>query len=331
MHPSFGIVIIGRNEGERLKNSVRSVLESGGAIVYVDSGSDDGSVEFVRDLQLHVVELDTSIPFSAGRARNEGMQLLLHQHPDLTYIQFVDGDCEVNVDWLQQAIQRLEQDEQLAIVCGRRKERYPEHSIYNQLCDMEWNTPVGPAQSCGGDFMARVSALTQVSGFNPSVIAGEEPDLCYRLRALNWRIERMDADMTLHDAKILRFSQWWKRTLRSGHAYAHNMVLHWGDAERFNVRNVVSITLWGGLMPLLALMSVVFGWLLMLLIVLALYGVMVAKITRYMERGRGFGLKASRMYGAFTMLGKIPQLIGVIQFFIKFVSAKDLEIIEYKN
>ena len=327
----LGIVIIGRNEGERLKNSIRSVLDSGAVLVYVDSGSDDGSVEFAREQQVLVVELDTRIPFSAGRARNEGMALLLERYPDIEYVQFIDGDCEVAGQWLQQAYQRLQSSQQLAAVCGRRRERFPEHSIYNHLCDMEWNTPVGVADSCGGDFMARVDAFKQVDGFNPTVIAGEEPDLCYRLRAKGWRIERIDEEMTLHDANIQRFSQWWRRTLRSGHAYTHNMVLHWGDGQRFNVRKVISIALWGALLPLVFFVSLLSGLWLAVIVLVALYAVMVHKITRYLVRDRGFAPAESRLYGVFTMLGKVPQMLGVLQFLIKSASAKDLEIIEYKQ
>jgi GT2 family glycosyltransferase len=328
--PVVGVVIIGRNEGERLKRCVRSLLSEKASIVYVDSGSDDGSVEFTKAEQLHVVQLDTSIPFSAGRARNEGMQMLLREHPELDYIQFVDGDCEVSAHWLTCAVETLVGDNSLAIVCGRRRERFPDQSVYNRMCDMEWNTPVGDAKSCGGDFLAVASALNEVKGFNPSVVAGEEPDLCYRLRAKGWRIERIDAEMTLHDAKILTFSQWWRRTLRSGHAYAHNMVLHWGDPERFNQRNVLSILVWGLLMPVLFLLSLFSGTLFISLFILLLVGVMILKIKKYLVRERRFLNSDALIYGMYTMLGKIPQAFGVFQFFNKYLRSREFEIIEYK-
>ena len=108
----------------------------------------------------------------------------------------------------------------------RVRERHPDASPYNKLCDIEWNTPVGDAKSCGGDAMMRVSAFRQVGGFDAGVIAGEEPELCVRLRANGWTLERINAEMTLHDAAMTRFSQFWKRAKRAGHAYAEGAAVH---------------------------------------------------------------------------------------------------------
>src|SRR5690349_20594819 len=98
----FGVVTIGRNEGERLKRCLTS-LRAVGQIVYVDSGSTDGSAHYARALHAHVIELNLDVPFTAARARNVGFKRLLTLCPDLSYVQFVDGDCEVNGDWLKHA------------------------------------------------------------------------------------------------------------------------------------------------------------------------------------------------------------------------------------
>jgi len=201
-----GIVVIGRNEGVRLKNCIESLLEYLPYIVYVDSGSTDGSSEFCRSVGAHVVELDLSTAFTAGRARNEGMQELTKLYPAVALVQFVDGDCVIEDDWISIAQQAIVSQDKTAIVCGRRSELFPEKSIYNRLCDIEWNTPVGETNECGGDFMVRLDAMTQVNGFDPGIVAGEEPDLCFRLRKLGWRIERLSEGMTLHDADIVSFS-----------------------------------------------------------------------------------------------------------------------------
>jgi len=140
---SIGVVVIGRNEGQRLKNCIHSLLAEGLKIVYVDSDSTDDSVSFVRGQGFDVVELDMSIPFSAARARNEGYQFLLKHYPEVEYIQFVDGDCEVSNGWIRAAYEHLDANKQLAAVCGRRKERFPDATIYNKLCDIEWDTPIG--------------------------------------------------------------------------------------------------------------------------------------------------------------------------------------------
>ena len=161
----------------------------------MDSGSTDKSRDLARSLGVEVVELDLSRPFTAARARNEGLDRLRDVLPGVEYVQFVNGDCEVRAEWIETARSALEADEKLAVVCGRRRERFPEASIYNTLADMEWDTPIGPAQSCGGDALFRNAALEAVGGYDPSVIAGEEPEMCFRLRAGGWTMEPMKPRM----------------------------------------------------------------------------------------------------------------------------------------
>ena len=178
-----GVVVIGRNEGERLRRCLDSVLGSSRAVVYVDSGSTDGSVELARALGAVVHALDLRQPFTAARARNEGLRHLLSVVPELEWVQFVDGDCEVAPGWIAQATVFVADRPDVAAVCGRRRERYPERSVFNRLCDIEWDTPIGEARACGGDVLMRTAALRQVDGYRADLIAGEEPELCVRLRA----------------------------------------------------------------------------------------------------------------------------------------------------
>src|ERR1700678_63187 len=228
-----GVVVIGRNEGERLKRCLESVRGAATHVVYVDSASSDGSVPMSHALGGSVVELDQRAPFTAARARNEGFRRLLDEQPPLEYVFFVDGDCEVIQGWLEHASRFLDQHPDVAVVCGSRRERYPEKSVYNTLCDIEWmQYPVGETKACGGDAMMRQDAFEQANGFRPDLICGEEPELCVRLRQVGWRIWRLADDMTLHDAAMYRFSQWWKRMLRGGYAFAQGVALHGAPPER---------------------------------------------------------------------------------------------------
>ena len=178
----IGIIVIGRNEGERLRRCLASVAGQGHAVVYVDSGSTDGSVDLAIGVGAAVVTLDRERPFTAARARNAGVERLRDLAPEADRVQFIDGDCELANGWLAKAVAALDAEPTLAVVYGRLRERHPEASVYNRLCDIEWNTPVGPADSSGGIAMMRVQDFESVGGFNPELIAGEEPDLCLRLR-----------------------------------------------------------------------------------------------------------------------------------------------------
>jgi glycosyltransferase involved in cell wall biosynthesis len=174
----LGVVVIGRNEGERLVRCLQSLANADAAVVYVDSGSSDGSVARALQLGAQAVELDASRPYTAARGRNAGFEVLTQEHPDLAWVQFVDGDCELVPGWLDGAIRHLAEHPDVAVVCGRRRERDPDASLWNRLTDVEWDTPPGDTDACGGDAMFRTQALREVGGYDPSLIAGEEPELC---------------------------------------------------------------------------------------------------------------------------------------------------------
>ena len=325
-----GIVAIGRNEGDRLRRCLESVVGKASAVVYVDSGSDDGSVSLAQRYGATVVELDTDTPFSAARARNAGLEALKGINPDLHYVQFLDGDCELDEHWLATATEALDRDRELAVVCGRRREIYPSATMYNRLCDLEWNTAVGEAAACGGDALMRVSALDAVGGFDPSVVAGEEPELCFRLRRAGWRIRRIGADMTYHDAAMSRFSQWWKRAKRAGHAAAQAMAMHGRSAERYGVGTSASIWLWAiGIPVITALSCLLVGW--FGLVLLLVYPAQVGKIAWRQRRSRGWDWWDCWLYAVTCVLGKFAQCQGHCRFWWNWLRGRSPKLIEYKG
>ena len=324
-----GLVVIGRNEGSRLKACLHSALGKVARIVYVDSGSTDGSIELARSLGVDVVELDLSTPFTAARARNTGFAHLLCADPQLDFVQFVDGDCEIVEGWIERAEKELDANPKVAVVCGRRRERFPEQTIYNQLCDIEWDTPIGETQACGGDSMMRVAAFQQVGGFNPTLIAGEEPELCVRLRQNGWKIFRLDAEMTLHDAQMTRLSQWWKRAIRAGHAYAEGSWLHGGEPERHWVKETRSIWLWGLFIPLLALGT---AWLThgLSLLLLLVYPLQFIRTFLNLRR-QNLSSKNAAFYALSCTVGKFAQVEGALRFLRTRLLGTKSTLIEYKQ
>jgi GT2 family glycosyltransferase len=305
----IGFVVIGRNEGHRLLDCLNSIGKLTSAIVYVDSASTDDSVQEALALNVHVVELDMSTKFTAARARNAGFERLIREHSDLSYVHFVDGDCIVNEAWVEYALTFLEHHPHVAVVCGRRRERYPEASPYNRLCDIEWNTPIGKAKACGGDAIMRVSVFQQVRGFNENLIAGEEPELCIRIRQLGHDVWRLDHDMTLHDAAIFKLSQWWKRTMRAGYAYAEGSHLHGAAPEYHWVKESRRAWIWGGLIPLVLLVLTVAQsyWALSVLLLL------MVQYLRLVLQNQSKG-KFSIAYAFFLMIGKVAEMCGQLKY-----------------
>lgn len=320
-----GIVVIGRNEGDRLIACLAS-LPNGLPRVYVDSASTDDSVRHAQQAGAALVELDMSVPFSAGRARNEGAAKLHAMDPTLEAVQFLDGDTILQPGWLATATQALAADPKLAVVAGRRREIHPTASWYNELCDIEWDTPIGTAAAVGGDALYRLASFQAVSGFNPSVIAGEEPELCYRLRQDGHSVQRLDAEMTLHDAAIDRFGPWWKRAVRSGYASCLGALMHGREPARYSVRETVRALVWGALLPGIAIASLLFGGGTVSVIILALY---LVKWLRVAQRHRA-ELASPYKYAAYVMLMNVAESVGVIECLGKRALGRQITIVEYK-
>lgn len=328
-HPRFGIVAIGRNEGDRLRQCLESLRGAGVPIVYVDSGSSDGSVELAARFGATVVALDPARPFTAARARNAGFARLHELVPDLDYVQFLDGDCTLAAAWPEAALAALDADPGLAVVCGRRRERAPERSLYNRLCDMEWDTPVGEAAACGGDSMMRVADFLSVGGFRDTLIAGEEPELCFRLRAAGRRLERLNREMTTHDAAMTRFGQWWRRATRAGHAYAEGYALHGDSPERFNARAVSSVLLWALAIPAFSIILALLWTPLWLLLLLG-YPVLFWRIRGH-RRSHGDSPRNATIYAGFCIVGKFAELTGMVRYWTGHLRNRNPELIEYKE
>ena len=320
-----GAVAIGRNEGARLKACLRSARRDASVVVYVDSGSTDGSVALARELGAQAVELDLSRPFTAARARNAGFRALCAAAPEVGFVQFVDGDCELREGWVAAAREFLEAHPDHAVVCGRRRERHPEASLWNRLCDREWDTPVGEAKYCGGDSLMRVAALEAVGGWRDDLIAGEEPELCVRLRAAGWRVARLDREMTWHDAAMTRFGQWWRRTVRGGHAYAEGAWLHGRGPERHWVRETARALLWGAGLPAVALAGAVLVHPAALALLLA-WPLQAARLAL-----RDGGGREAWMRGALLTLAKLAEARGALRFLAGRLTGRRSGLIEYRN
>jgi GT2 family glycosyltransferase len=321
-----GVVVIGRNEGDRLKRCLDSIQGLSHRIVYVDSGSTDESIAVARARTAAVVELDLRMPFTAGRARNEGFQKLIQMQSSLQYVFFVDGDCEVVPGWLEKARQFLDQNRDVAVISGLRRERHPEKSIYNLLIDMEWRGyPFGETKICGGDALMRVSALREVGGYRADLICGEEPEMCVRLRKVGWRIWRVNEPMALHDAAMYRFGQWWKRQVRAGYAFAQGASLHGAPPERHGVSESSRAWIWGFGIPVMIVILVVAssGWFLALLAVYPL------QLIRLALKGKS-SMRENWLRSAALILGKFPEVIGQVRFLADRIRGEQSGLIEYK-
>jgi GT2 family glycosyltransferase len=334
MTPNSGrnvaIVAIGRNEGERLKGCLESIVEEGRTVVYVDSGSKDGSVEYARSMGCHVVQLDETRPVSAARARNEGFARVMRLDPRVPFIQFLDGDCEFVNSWLDVGVTALTMQGEVGVVCGRVREVHPDASVYNKLCDLEWQQTPGIILTSGGRFMIRSDVFTEVGGFREEVIAAEDDEFCVRVRRLGWKIMMVNAEMARHDADMKHFSEWWLRAFRKGHACGHVAALHGKTDDRYFVDDCRRIWIWGLFLPVTLLALAPFTMWVTAAILLGLYFVQFDKI--YLRgRNKGWARGDARTYAFFTVIAKFPMLEGLIAYHRRKWLGHTPTIIEFKR
>ena len=323
-------VVIGRNEGELLRLSLGSVLDARLAVVYVDSGSSDGSPAVARDLGAPVVELDPARPFSAARGRNEGVAEVLRLWPKTGFVMFLDGDCTLEPGFTVAALATFARHPDCAVVTGHLSERHPEASVYNRLCAIEWRSPAGQIENMsglGGIMMARISAFREIGGFHEQAIAGEEPDFGVRLGLAGHSIIKIDEPMATHDAQITRFGQWWTRAVRAGHALAHRYARHGGTRYRDGRRELISTLFWGFALPAVIVLGL-FPTRGLSLLLSGGYALLGWRVYRHYSRT---GLSPSDAWLAtrFILYGKFAEFIGILRYCVNRIRGR-YHIIEYR-
>jgi GT2 family glycosyltransferase len=324
------VVVIGRNEGPHLERSLRSVQATGLPVIYSDSGSTDGSPNRAKELGVPVVELAPDRPFSAGRGRNEGLDEARRRWPEATFVLFLDGDCVLEPRFPLAAAATLGQNVDCAIVTGHLAERYPEASVYNRLCEIEWRSPAGRMEhmnGLGGIMVARISAFHAVGGFDLDAIAGEEPDLGVRLRLAGYSIIKINEPMATHDAQIMKFGQWWMRAVRGGHALAHRYARHGQTRFHDGRHEFRSALFWGLGLPVIILILLWPSqwWSLLLLLGYPLLGWRVNR--HYL--GTGLSRADAWLVTRFILYGKFAEVVGVLRYCLNRVRGR-FQIIEYR-
>lgn len=315
----LGVIVIGRNEEKHLSKCFASLDSTVARTIYVDSGSTDSSVVVARRIGVITHELDKSRPFSAARARREGVDVLLNRFPDTEWIQFVDGDCSLDPEWFAGAAEAIASDRTIAIVCGQLSESAPRSSIYNRMNAVRWNCmPIGNVRACGGIFWIRKSVYEKVGGFRDELVTGEEAELCSRVLESGHKIVRLNIPMAVHESDMVSLQQWWKRAVWGGY----------GDALKFkllrelcvNERKAVNRTLqtWVLALPLFMLTGLIGGlwswyWLGLVVFGVAAYLLLAMRVTSNCL-AKHIKLSDSILYAFLMILRRFPYALGYYKY-----------------
>ena len=327
-NPLVSVVVIGRNEGQRLAACLKSIKEVTLPIelIYVDSNSQDDSPELAEGLGAKVLRVNPQRP-CAAIGRNAGWRAAT-----TPYILFLDGDTLLHPDFLQLALNEMA-DETVAVVWGHRREMYPEHSLYNRVLDLDWIYPAGITEFCGGDTLMRRDILEQVDGFSENLIAGEEPELCQRIRAQGKVILHIDQPMTLHDLAMTQFKAYWRRALRAGHAYAEVSQRMKNTAfplwQHDCYRNAIHAMVLIGLLLVSVLCTAITGSILAIVGLLLAYTFLIVR-SAYKARWRNAPAFTLLFYGIHSHFQQIPIACGQLSYWYHRFRNEQQGLIEYK-
>lgn len=327
----IGCVVIGRNEGDRIAVALRSVTMAGLRCVYVDSASSDNSVAIARQLADLVVQLDAGIPLSAARGRNEGFAALMEQWPDIAHVMFLDGDCRLFAEFPVTASAVMDARDAVAIVVGTLVEKAAAQNIYTRLASLEWFVEAGDMRdfgNLGGIMLARASHFRSAGGFDTHMIAGEDSELGVRQALAGRIVTKIDCPMAEHDACITSFGQWWRRSIRAGHALTQRYMKNGRSALHDCRRDFYRTLFWGLVIPLAAIVPA--WWTLGFSLILLLgYPLSFAKVAVIRVR-RGFSIADALLEARFSLYHKAANMIGLATYFRRRLTG-DIKIIEYKR
>jgi glycosyltransferase involved in cell wall biosynthesis len=329
--PKLSVVVIGRNEGQRLARCFESIarIETAGIreVIYVDSGSTDRSAELASRHGALSVIIHPERP-TAAVGRNTGWR---RAASDL--ILFLDGDTVLHPNFPRVACEALSMDDSIGAVWGHRREMHPARSFFNRVLDLDWIYPPGFTEFCGGDVLMRRTALVETGGFDEGLIAGEEPELCRRIRARGFKILHIDEPMTLHDLEITHWSQYWKRAIRTGHAYAEisarfrnsNDAL-WSSEQKANVKRFSwwAISFAVAVIASVRLGLIPFAFWITLLLLLSLR-------SAWRARWKSDDLFTLLLYGIHSQLQQVPIFIGQLRYALDRNRGSSSRLIEYKT
>lgn len=312
--PAIAAVVIGRDEGERMTRSLRSVLGVAAPVVYVDSRSQDGSVARARALGVDaVVELSVPPPCTVARARNAGLAAALALAPDLELVQFLDADSELFPQWIATARAAMAREPALGAVYGAVHERAPAASWLSRLYHVQFAELRQVPDQCPGMSVMRVAALRVAGGFVDDLAGYEDREITARLHRAGWQVRQLAADMARHEVRAASLPAWWRRRVQGGIALAHELSLHDAAAPPRVRRAVLSAGVWGAAVPLVAALAAATAPAILPLVPLA-YAALFARIT-WRARATGVSMRDAALYAAALVLGKVPEAFGFVRFY----------------
>jgi cellulose synthase/poly-beta-1,6-N-acetylglucosamine synthase-like glycosyltransferase len=296
-------------------------------ILYVDSGSTDASMSVAEAFGAKAIALHSPRP-TAAQGRNAGWRVAQGN-----IVLFLDGDTLLHPRFVAESLAAFD-DPTIAVVWGHRRETLATPSLYNRVLDLDWIYPPGFTEFCGGDALFRRATLEATGGYDETLIAGEEPELCRRITALGGRILHVDRPMTGHNLGITRGSAYWRRATRAGHAFAEVSARFARTAHPFwlaeSRRNMVRALVLLALPTFGLLLSFGLRSVLPFAVVVVCLAALAAR-TAWKARWKSNDRVALALYGIHSHVQQIPIFAGQVKFWTNRRTGRRAGLVEYKQ
>ncbi len=195
----WSVIVIARNEEKSIAECLQSVIAAftlhSYELIFVDSASEDRTVEIARQFPAKIIHLPDTLPKRPSIAREAGRLQAKGR-----WILFLDGDCTLLPAWLPAAKQALLAENLLAGVAGKREEIIADSSEL-QKCGQHTSGTQKTVTSLGGCAAYKHDIVKKVGGFNTSLYSCEEAEFGARIRKAGYRLSRLPEFMTRHYMK----------------------------------------------------------------------------------------------------------------------------------
>ena len=192
----ISVIVIGKNEGERLVACLRSIQTAlnvlAHEVVYVDSCSTDQSLQTAKALGARCFLL-AERKTTAGLGRFVGAKEARGE-----YLLFLDGDMQLQPGFAEKALMAIAAKGYDG-VCGIREDVYLRGGeVVGRNENYFGCTQERIAPEFGGALMITREALNACGGWATDTVACEEAELHARLNAMGCRIAEIPVPMILH-------------------------------------------------------------------------------------------------------------------------------------
>jgi GT2 family glycosyltransferase len=214
--PMVWVIVVNWNGREHLEtclDSLEGQTYAARHVLFVDNGSSDGSVEFVRDRFPNVEILANVKNLGFCDANNQGLRLAMEA--GAPYAVLLNNDTETDLRWLEELVGAAERLPEAGVLASKmllfdKRDTMNSAGLCCSVIGCGWDRGFGepdgpkwdePAQvigACGGAFFVRTAALARTGLLPRFGIYLEDLDLSLRMWNAGYTIEYVPTAVVYH-------------------------------------------------------------------------------------------------------------------------------------